>query len=1054
MENNQERDSLLMRWSKFFITKYRVSILVILAIVVAGLWGVSTNQRQDFPTIPLNFVYVSAIYPGASPADVEREVIIPLEQTIKGFEEVDYIQSSAQNSYGDLQVFLKSGDDLDAVTTKLGDEFDKVGLPDDADVGIQTITAAGPAIALGIVGDNGQTTTELLEYAAEVQTRLETSSSDIKYVEIAPSNEYELKITLDTAELAKNRLNFDLVRGAIQSQLISLPGGAVTADDGRKESITINAPIQSQSDIENISFGFVKLSDIAEIERVPKNSEAVTYVGYIEDGVPYSKQSVYVMVYKNDEGDVITISEAVSAEIEDIKSSGVIPEEVDIVTAYNTAPYVEDQISTLLNNGYLGLILILVVLLFFINLRTALVVAFVIPTVFLIGLFVLAAIGYSLNILTLFAMILTLGILVDNAIVIAEGMVHELDKGASRLKAALLSVRKLGPPVTAATLTTVVVFIPFASIGGIMGDFLKYIPYTIMIIILASFFVAVSITPLLGRWILKKQTEEERKQRKIKGWQKALVIPAFVMYGQKAVDALSDGYKRMMTKVYKKMSLKIGVLAITTVLLGLSFGYFAPQLDFEQFPTTDGAQVQVSVSFPAGVPTDQKNDVFMMVQDELIQLPHFKNFYAFGNTIFSEFTDPKDREDGMVISEIIDKFEVELDEVRAKISDDIVITPQSSSYGPPMDQFAVVVNFLGTDSDKLTNATNNLEEFLNDQEGIKKIENGPKASLIPAIEVNLKQDELAKRGVNSMVAAGTVNAIFAEQKIGSIVLTDGGLSDNVMMVFSDQSTDAISDLEDLTVPTLTGGVVKLSDVADVQQVEKPNSIRRLENKRVATVSVELEEGADQAALDQAIRDYLTEDKLVALGLEKDGVTYGGEFSAFESDYSNLQIVFVLAMLAVYLILVYQFNSYFQPALIMFAVPLALIGVFPGLLLIGSSLNMISGLGIIALIGIVVNDAIVFISTFNRYKEEHPDDNLYQRLVRTGYTRFKPIFSTSITTIGGILPLTLTDPFWTGLGTSVISGLIFSTIGTLIAIPVLYSIFCNIRYKFSRKKEEC
>lgn len=248
--------------------------------------------------------------------------------------------------------------------------------------------------------------------------------------------------------------------------------------------------------------------------------------------------------------------------------------------------------------------------------------------------------------------------------------------------------------------------------------------------------------------------------------------------------------------------------------------------------------------------------------------------------------------------------------------------------------------------------------------------------------------------------------------------------------------------------------MKLSDVSDITQVEKPNSIKRLENKRVATVSVELKENADQAALDAEIKDYLTEDKLVALGLEKDGVTYGGEFSAFESDYSSLQIVFLLAMLAVYLILVYQFNSYFQPALIMFAVPLALIGVFPGLLLIGSSLNMISGLGVIALVGIVVNDAIVFISTFNRYKEEHPDDNMYQRLVRTGYTRFKPIFSTSITTIGGILPLTLTDPFWTGLGTSVISGLIFSTIGTLIAIPVLYSIFCSVRYKFSRKKESC
>jgi HAE1 family hydrophobic/amphiphilic exporter-1 len=408
----------------------------------------------------------------------------------------------------------------------------------------------------------------------------------------------------------------------------------------------------------------------------------------------------------------------------------------------------------------------------------------------------------------------------------------------------------------------------------------------------------------------------------------------------------------------------------------------------------------------------------------------------------------------MNISEIVDKFETNLDRVREKISDDITIKSQVISYGPPQDPYDVVVNFLGTDQDVLINAANDLEEFLKAKNGIEKIENGPRESLIPAIEVEMIQSELTKRNVNSLVAAGTVNAIFTEQKIGSVVFRNDGLSDDVVIGFNKQSTDSIADLGQLAVPTLTGDVVRLSDIAEVKRVEKPVSIQRLDNKKVATVSVALKEGEDQLALDQEIKDYLTEDKLVSLGLEKDGVKYGGQYSAFESDYSNLQIVFILAMLAVYLILVYQFNSYLQPALIMFAIPLALIGVFPGLTFVGSTLNMISGLGIIALVGIVVNDAIVFISTFNRYKSEHPDDNLYQRLVRTGYTRFKPIFSTSITTIAGILPLTVTDPFWTGLGTSVVAGLIFSTIGTLIAIPVLYSIFCNLRYKMSRKKENC
>jgi len=485
--------------------------------------------------------------------------------------------------------------------------------------------------------------------------------------------------------------------------------------------------------------------------------------------------------------------------------------------------------------------------------------------------------------------------------------------------------------------------------------------------------------------------------------------------------------------------------------MAVSFGYFAPRLEFEQFPSKDGDNIQVDVSFPAGTPFKEKKEVFVKVQDKLVQLPHFQSFYTFGNIIWATFTQPIDREDNMTIFEIEEQYDQKLDEVRAEISEDIVITPQASSYGPPLDQFDIVVNFLGTDKEALTKAVDDLELFLQNKEGIEEIQNGPRQLLVPAIEVNLNQDKLAKKGVNSLAAASTINAIFAPQNIGSMIIREDGLSDEVIINFSTESTDSVDDLKNLLVPSNTGGLVKLSEVADIDQVENPVSTRRLKNKRVATVSLALTEGTDRAAFDKEIKDYLSEEKLLSLGLPKDGVSYGGEFSAFETDFSNLQIVFVLAILAVYLILVWQFYSYMQPALIMVAIPLALIGVFPGLLLVGSTLNMISGLGVIALIGIVVNDAIVLIATYNRYKEEHPEDNTLERLVRAGHTRFKPIFSTSITTIGGILPLTILDPFWTGLGTSIIAGLVFSTIGTLIAMPMLYSIIVSAYKKIARRK---
>ncbi|XOU94827.1 MAG: efflux RND transporter permease subunit [Candidatus Kerfeldbacteria bacterium] len=1035
----EKNESFMTRWSKFFITRYRISILILITIVIAGIWGVTNNQRQDFPSVPINFIFVSAVYPGASPADVEQQVVVPIEQIATTMDTVDYVRSSTRNSFAHIQIILTDSSKIDESITTLTNEINKLRLPSEVETTIQTVDAAGPSIALGLVGNNDQTTEELLQYATAVKTELESSSNDIDRIEISPTNEYVIKITLDAAELSKYQLSYELIKSVIQSQIISLPGGSVEDELGIKKSITINAPIQTLEDIQNINLGRVSLKDVATITRSPKNIDSAHYVGYNKDEESFAKESVYFMVFKKDNGDVINIFNSVNEKIDEIEKSDILPDDINLVVSYSIAPYVKNQLDSLLNNGYIGLILILIVLLFFINLRTALVVALVIPIVILISLFLMKLLDFTLNILTLFAMILTLGILVDNAIVIAEGMVHELEKGAKKVQAALIAVRKLGPAVLAATLSTIVVFIPFANLGGIMGDFLKFIPFTIMLIIATSYFVALTIMPLLGSWILKEETYEERRAQKVKPWQKMLIIPAIIHYGQNAINNLTIAYANMMKKIFNKTYLKIGVIAFMAILLVISFGLFAPKLPFEQFPSKDGANIQTDFTFPSGMAFEDKEEVFIQVQNEIITLPYFETFYTFGDTIYATFTEPVDRHDNTEIFDIEVILDKNLDKIRSNISDDISIKAQAVTFGPPVSEYDIVVEFLGNTDESLANATNDLINFLNEDGSVSKIYNEREELLIPSIEVELNSANLTRLGVNSMIAAGTINSTFSPQNIGSVAVTSNGQSDDIIIEFSDLSTDSIDDLNNIIIPSTTRGFVKLSEVAEVKNVETPISITRLDGERAATINIAVNENADVALLNTKIIDYLTENKLEEYGLTKDGVKYGGEYSEFTGDFENLQIIFLLAMVAVYLILVWQFYSYFQPALILFAVPLALIGVFPGLMLVGSSLNMISGLGVIALVGIVVNDAIVLIAAFNRYRQEFPEETMTELLVRTGRSRFKPIFSTSITTIGGILPLTIYDPFWTGLGTAIITGLVFSTIGTLVAIPVLYSL---------------
>lgn len=1041
------------RLAHFFINRYRISILILLAIVAAGIWGMTTNQRQDFPKIPVNIVVVTAIYPGASPADVEQAILIPIEQAAKNIDGVSRVRSTAGNSYGSVVATLENTGSIPEISSKLTDEIGKLGLPSNVDTKVDTVDAAGVSQALGIVSTNGMSIDDLLQYASTVKTRLEASSAELKKIEIVPDNTFSINIQLDAAKFAASGMTFDVLKGLVQSYIVSLPGGSISMEDGSKQTITVSAAAQNIEDLRKLPLGRVTLGDVATISRVPAEDNSAHYIGYTDTEGSYAREAVYLLVYKKDQGDIINLSHDISAEIEQIQKDGVLPEGTSIVSAYDNAPYVEDQLSSLLQNGLYGLILVAIVLLFFIDLRTSLLVALIIPLTFLTTIFVLPVIGFSLNILTLFGMIFTLGIIVDNAIVIAQGMKHEIERGKTRRDAALISVRKFGLAVTASTLTTVFAFIPFAFLGGIIGDFLKFIPYTVLIMLTSSYLMAICITPLLGSWILKQQTYEERRQEKLKRWEKILVLPALIHRAQNFVDWMSRSYGTLMHWVYKKKTRMILTVSATIIMLAVSIIVFAPKLSFEQFPTTDSDTMQVNYSFPAQITLERQKEILQQSMDLIVDLPYFKTFYFFGNTVYANFEKPINRPDGKTIHQISDQFNEEVATVLANAGDGVDIKSFGTSYGPPESQYDLEVQFLGNDRGTLAKAADDLQAFLTDYEGVEKTSNSTKDLLVPAVQVKLDETKLTQNGVNPLVAAGTVNAIYAPQKIGSATFRSDGVSDDVEITFTGVGTDSIEGLRALPVPSARG-VVRLDQVATVESQETTVNIQRLDSQRVATVGVIVADGTDAATIDAAVKNYLTPEKLESYGLAKDGVSYGGEFADFGTDYSRLQIVFILALIAVYLILVYQFNSFWQPTMIMFTIPLALIGVFPGLVIVHSSINMVSGLGIVALIGIVVNNAIVFITTYNRYRADEPDASPRDVLVKSGMARLQPIFATTITTIGGVLPITIFDPFWTGLGTALIAGLAFSTVGTLIFIPIFIETTNRIKqWRIDRKTNQ-
>lgn len=1076
-EKNTENSHILSRISQAFVNNYKATIILIIGIGIAGIWGIFSNQRQDFPSIPVNIVRVQATYIGATADDIEQDVLIPLEQSIDNVEGISEIRSTAQDNIGFITAEVEDFSAVDTAAEDITAAVSSTALPDAVETYTEKIDAVGPSIVLGLTSEK-LNKKELLEQSQTIARELESASDEVSTIEITPEDTFEVVVTIDDEKLSDAGLSLQDVQSAIESTLVRIPGGSITSDETGDRSIQVTSTVDSLEDIANIrvtqsvqiaapGFGEPQsalISEIADVRRVPKNTEVLTLAGYTDsEGKITSGDVVYLSIIKKDDGDVITLSTEVNEAIDDINTT-LGEQSIELVTLYDSAPSVADQISSLVNNAFVGLILILIVLLFFINLRTAILVAFTIPLAFAITLFALPYLGFTINILTLFGMILALGVLVDNAIVIAEGMVERIEHGQKKLDAIQETVRDIGPAVSSATLTTIVAFIPFALMGGIIGEFLKFIPYTVITILIASFCLAVFITPVLARFTLKEQTRAQRRTRTLPLWQKILIVPAIVFYGQKCIDALEDAYQRVGKRILKNTWSKIAVLVITCGALFMSFGAVAPTLSFEQFPSDDGELINISIDFPAGVPFAEQQRAYERMANESLELPYFKSYYVNRNQLFILFTAPEEREDGMTIYEIFDAYDERVKDIAEEYATqnvDIRYEPQQP--GPPSSHYDTTIEIVSDDGEVLEHATADIAQFASEL-GVEKIANSTVDGLTPSIQVTFDEDALEDKNVNPLIASQTMNTVFSQKTVGSTV-GQNNISEDVVIAYADSAKNSIDDLRELEIPTTTGSTVVLDDIATVEEVQQLESISRINGKRTATTQfiagedyspeVITETDGDttierELSLQESLDRYLSEEKLEELELSSDEVQFGGAYEEDAENFNNLIIVTILAMLMVYIILVALFRSYGQPALVMFTIPLALIGVFPALSLVGSSVNMISGLGIVALIGVVVNDAIVFIDYLNRYRKNNPEQSLEQQLVETGRARFKPILSTSITTIGGILPLTLTDPFWQGLGTSMISGLICATIGTLLVIPVVISLIDSIKRRTLRR----
>ena len=1059
MSNNPENSyddqniNFVARWSRVFIKNSKITSLIVIAILLGGMFSALSINREGFSEVSIPIAFINTQMPGATSSDVEKKVTLEVEEAISGIDKVESVESVSSNSFSSVVVEFNFNVDLDKKIQEVKSALSSVELPEQAESPkVEQVAAGSTSMLVNVIGDYNPA--KLKEFAEETEKHIKNIDG-VSEVNIHGGSARDVKITVDLDKLNKKGILFSDIKEAIAAKNISMPGGTLKAK-GQELGIEVSHELNDIDEIKDIIVGqeggqsniqalggaaamaqaakpkSVKLKDVAKVEKGQEDEELIQRSGYVLDGKSLSDGSVTIEIRKKATADLTVLSDKLRELFVELDEKNTISGDIRFEIVFDGAEMVNRMLEDLGQSGWQGLLVILLTLMIFISWRASLLISFVIPLVLLSVILIFKLIGFTLNIITVFALILTFGIVVDNAIVVVESIQHHLNLGRKRFEASFAALSEVGTALFSATLTTIIVFVPMIFIGGIMGEFIKYIPYTVITAIASSFFIAVTVIPLVaGRFVrpsgfAKVKSNRVLKEHEIKHWK------------------IIDFYGNFMKKVLAKNSLMLLIILIAVVLLGFSLSIpITGKIKSSTFPEQDSEYITASIDFPRGTPFAKRDKITRDVEEEIKETEGFINYSFFNpnflmaggrkQNLYIGLGDPRDR--------TISSFDV-ADNLRANLKNidgaDIRIKQQST--GPPGSDFPILFQLNGDNLKDLKNAAKEAGDYLKELGEVRLVKNGVSGETEPQIKVELDKKKMKDENVIPVQAAAIVRSIFATESIAKVRLEDADETINLNLLTGEKFRDNKNDLEKTKVPKVGGSTIELKKIAKIIEVNELASINKFDGKRYIKVQADLKKGAEAASVEKKIKNFLSADKLEELGLENDAVSFRGEVFANAEAMDKIFIMLLLALIFVYIILVAQFNSFFQPLIIVMAVPLALIGVFPALLITGNVLSFLANVGVVALVGIVVNDAIVFIDYANQLYNR--DNNFVQALITAGQVRFKPILSTSITTIGGVLPLALVSDFWGPIGMAIIGGLAFSTIGTLVVIPAIYTFLRN------------
>jgi len=1018
--------------------------MLFIGLILIGLISSQNLGLDLLPDLSFPMSAIMVSYSGVAPEEIENMVTIPLEEAVGTIQGVKKISSFSREGSSVVLMEFNWGTDMDMSALNIREKIDQVKgyLPDDASdpIIIKFDPSLMPILVLGIDSEE-RDLQKLQEYAEDIiKPRLERLE-EVASVSINGGLSREILVSIDNEKLRSNQLSFAQVAAALAGENINLPAGTLREGTinflvrtlGRFESIREIEQVL----ISNIRGKKIYLSDIAKVEDTFKDRNSITYVN--------GKPGVMVSLQKESGKNTVTVARRVFKELDTIQK--LLPDDIFITPVFDSSDFIQKTISQVGWVAVYGAILAIFVLLFFLgNISSTLIISFAIPISLIFTFTLLYFSKLTLNMMTLGGLALGIGMMVDNSIVVLENIFRYREIGTDVKKSACLGASEVGTAISASTLTTIAVFFPILYVQGIASELFRPMGYTITFSLLTSLLVALTLVPMLSSKILRFKAKT-KNQSDAKG----RLIQDSLGHGGKIFNFVREEYASLIA-----WSLKHRIIVfILAVIIFTGSILLIPFIGTEFLPSSDQGQFNISITLPTGTNLETTREIVSKVEKIVSKMPEIKSVLATAGegsggmgfsgggvnsgTIMVNLVEQSQRERNM--SQIINDLR---QGIGSYPDAQIKFSQQGFSFSSGSD---LEIKISGDSSDELERIANSMIKLIAEVEGVYDLESSVE-DVRPELHVNIDRGKANLYGLSAAQIASTVQ----DALLGRVVslYQEEGEQIDIRVRLDEEDRNSIDEVKNLLISSNMGFQIPLKEIAEVVVDSGPKGINRENQQRIVSISGNI----SNRFLGKVIQDANQQlEKLVL----PEGYRYefSGQNRDMQESFIELAQALVLSIILVYMIIAAQFESLLMPLAVMFSVPFSLIGVVLGLLLADKSLNVLSYIGIIMLVGIVVNNSIVLIDYINKLRKEGMDRN--EAIILGGETRLRPILMTMFTTVLALVPMALGigegSELRAPMAITIIGGLTSSTFLSLIIVPIFYTFLDDLSRKVSRRRRE-